>query len=434
MRNLLPAIHWASVRGRARAGAGPLALVAAVVLVITLLAAAVPPLRESTADDAARDAVRKAGSDATVQASSPWGDDYGPTGGRIRDENLADSMNDLADQAESQLDPGLRAVLRPPVITATSVPFKVVEGTAPRSFQLAYARDNVGGPAVTWVAGHAPGATVDGPKEIPLNGPLWETQVGLSESVAAELGLRPGDHVPVEDELRNKYNVLVSGIFRPVRADDPAWSTIPWVVRPVPALSSVGSTRVGGLLSNESLPDARLALQAEQLRRTAWYAPDPDRLSWESAQRLAGTVASLKAGSASSGDRDTSLRWNTQLDSVLTDVRAQIDAASAQASVLLIAVLAGAVLVLLLAADLLVRRRAGALITARQRGAGLPGLATELVIESVSVTVPAAAIGLVGAYALTGGAALGWAAPVVLGAIVAGPLLGTLTAARATRD
>ena len=42
---------------------------------------------------------------------------------------------------------------------------------------------------------------------------------------------------------------------------------------------------------------------------------------------------------------------------MLRDVRARVAAASAQASVLLIGVLAGAVLVLLLAADLLVRRR-----------------------------------------------------------------------------
>jgi putative ABC transport system permease protein len=49
-----PAIHWPSVRGRARADAGPLLLAAAVVTVVTLLASATPPLLRATADDAVR--------------------------------------------------------------------------------------------------------------------------------------------------------------------------------------------------------------------------------------------------------------------------------------------------------------------------------------------------------------------------------------------
>jgi putative ABC transport system permease protein len=434
MRARLPALHWPSIRGRARADAGPLLLVAGVVLVITLLAAAVPPLMSSTADQAARDAIRRAGSDAAVQVQARFEDDYGPNGGRVRQRLLAEDINDFRVRAEDELDPQLRAALQPPVTTVTGVTLAVTDGSVQRHFQLDYVKNDSGGPAVSWVAGHAPRGTVSGSVEIPLNGPKWEAQVGLSEVEAAALKLGPGDHVPVEDDLRNKYNVLVSGVFRPVDPDDPAWRTVPWVLRPVADLDGQGSTRLGGLLSAESLPDGRLALLPDQLQRSVWYAADPDEITWTSAQRLAATVAALKGASASSGERDQSLKWNTQLDNVLRTVRDQIDAASAQASVLLIAVLACAALVLLLAADLLVRRRASALIAARQRGAGLPASAVELLIESVAVAVPAAALGLVLAVVLTGGAALSWAAPVVVCAVAAGPAFGTLAAARATRD
>ncbi|WP_433362527.1 FtsX-like permease family protein [Actinoplanes sp. CA-142083] len=430
----LPVLHWPSVRGRARADAGPLLLVAIVVAAISLLAAVVPPLLRATADDAARDAIREAPDESAVRVDARWEDDYGPMGGRVRDARLAEDMEDLRSRAVSELDPGLRAALRPPVTTVTSLSLLVTDGSVQRHFLLAYLRSGDDGPAVTWVAGGAPKGTVEGNKEIQFTGTPWEVQVGLSEAEAAALKLRPGDHVPLQDEQRNKYNVKVSGIFKPVDTADPAWQRTPWVLRPTLGLDGAGTTRLGGLLSDDSLPDARLATLQDQLRRTIWFSAEPDRLTWESAQRLAATVATLKAESASSAERDDSLKWQTQLDLVLRKVHEQVDAATAQASVLLIAVLAGGVLVLLLAADLLTRRRAVALTTARQRGASLPGLASELLIESVAVTVPAAAIGVLLALAIAGDAAITWVWPVAACAILAGPGFGTVAAARATRD
>ncbi|MFI5960271.1 FtsX-like permease family protein [Cryptosporangium sp. NPDC051539] len=430
----VPAVHWPSVRGRARADAGPLGLVAGVVLVVTMLAAAVPPLLRATADEAARDAIRRAGPDAAVQVESRWPDDYGDYGGRVRNDKLAADVDDFRGQAEAALDPSLRDALGPPVMTATSVSLLVTDGSIQRRFQLDYLQADGGGPAVTWIAGHAPRETAAGRAALPDAGPPWEAQVGLSEADAAALKLHPGDHVPVEDDQRNHYNVLVSGVFRPTDPNDPAWRLLPWVLHPVTGLDGAGSTRLGGLLSAESLPDGRLALLPDQFVRTVWYSADADELTWESAQRLAATVVALKASSGSSADRDTTLKWNTQLDSVLSDVRVTVDAASASASVLLIAVLAGAGLVLLLAADLLSRRRSTALIVARQRGAALTDIVAELLVESVLVSLPAAAIGLVLSLLLAGGAALTWTPWVVVCAIVAGPVSGTLTAARATRD
>jgi putative ABC transport system permease protein len=346
-------------------------------------------------------------------------------------------MDDFRGRAENTLDAGLSSVLQPPVATASSISLAVTDGSVQRRVQLEYLLADGGGPAVTWIAGGPPRGSAPAAEEfleVPRSGPPWPVQAGLSEAAAAALGVRPGAAIPLQDEQRNEYNVKVSGVFRPVDSNDPAWRLTPWVLGPVTGVDGLGSTRFGGLLSRESLPDGRLALQPEQLRRTVWFATDPDKLTWDSVQTLAAAVATLKATSASSAEQDDSLRWETQLDSVLRAVRNQVTAATAQASVLLIAVLAAAVLVLLLAADLLARRRAPALIAARQRGASLPDLAVELLIESTAVALPAAALGLGLALLLAGGAALWWAAPVVLCAIAAGPAFGTFTAARATRD
>ena len=428
-------LHWPSVRGRARADAGPLALVAAVVAVVALLAGATPPLIRSTSDAATRDTVRRSADDAAVRVEADWGDNYGPTGGRLREPRLAEDVAGLAAFAEVDLDPSLRSVLLPPVTTVSSISMMITDGSVQRRLQLEYLYETSGGPAVTWIAGTAPRASTSNDSvEIPLNGTPWPVQVGLTENEATALGVRPGSRIPVQDEQRTKYDVRVSGIFRPTDPNDPAWRLAPWVLRPVTDTDGLGSTRLGGLLSPDSLPDARLAFRSDQLRRTVRFDADPDTLTWKTAEALAAKVAALKAGSAVSAERAGALKWTTQLDSLLSDLRQQIATATAQASVLLIAVLAGALLVVGLGADLLTRRRRTALTTARQRGAALPAIATELTIESLAVAGPAALIGLALSVVLTGGAGLTWVLPFLVVAVGAGPAYGTLAAARATRD
>ncbi|GAB2570090.1 hypothetical protein Aab01nite_06560 [Paractinoplanes abujensis] len=435
IRRFLLTLHWPSVHGRARADAGPLALVALVVAVVVLLAGATPPLIRSTSDDATRDAVRRAADDAAVRIAAEWPDDYGPTGGRLRAPGLAADIADLSERAQDELDESLRSALRPPVTSVSSISLAITDGSVQRRLRLEYLRSATGEPPVTWIAGRAPGAsTTDETIEIPLNGDPWPVQVGLSETDATALNVKPGDRIPVQDEQRNPYDVRVTGIFRPTDAADPVWGPAPWLLRPAANRDGFGSTRFGALLTAGSVPDARLAFRPDQLSRVVRFDVDPATLTWESAQALAASVAELKGSSAVSAERDSSLKWSTQLDSVLSDLRDQIATATAQASVLLLGVLAAALLVIALTADLLTRRRTAALTTARHRGAGLPTLATELTVESLAVTVPAALLGLVLAVVLTGSAGLTWVVPFTLIAAAAAPAFGTLAAARATRD
>ncbi|GAA2207617.1 hypothetical protein GCM10009850_030750 [Nonomuraea monospora] len=406
-------------------------LVAAVVAAVTLLAGAVPPMLYATAGDAVRDAVRRSGADLQVHARMERDD--GQAGTRVRAPRLAEDVDDFRNRAADELGPGLRAALHPPVATVTSPTLKITDGSVLRTFQLAYlARD--GGPGVTWIAGGPPEPTGSETAEVPYGAPPWPVRVGLSEADAAALRVGPGDGIPLADDQGNVKKVEVSGVFRPQDSADPAWRLVPALLRPVAGADGSGSTRLAGLLSRESLPDARLAFGQDELRRTAHFTPDPSRLTWDSVASVAARVVELKASSGSSGARDGSLRWETRLDGVLRDVRARVSAAFAQAAVLLVAVLAVAVLVLLLAAELLVRRRAPALAAARQRGMSLPVIGGELALESVVVAVLAGAAGLGLAGVVTDGVSWEWVVPVVVAAVAAGPGFGTLAASRATRD
>jgi putative ABC transport system permease protein len=430
-----PVLHWPSIRGRARTDAGPLALVGVVVAVVSLLAGAVPPLLRATAQDAVQDAVRRAGDDADVAVDTPWEPDYGPYGGRVRAPGLAQDVDDLRARAADALDPRLRAALQPPIAVISSPRLDVTDGSVLRTFQVTYLANGGNGPGVTWIAGGPPRAAVAAENrdiEAPYDGPPWPLQVGLSEADAAALKVHPGDTIPLQDEHKFVKNVRVSGVFRATDDADPAWRLAPWLLHPVAGADGVGTTRLGGLLSPDSLPDARLAFEWDQLTRTVRFAPDPGVLTWRSPSELVGILVTLKATAGSSSGEDTSLKWQTQLDAVLRSVESRVAAASAQASVLLIGVLTAAILVLLLAADLLVRRRAPALAAIRQRGAALPDIGAELLLESAAVALSAAAIGLGLARVLAPGASWGWAVPVVVAAAVAGPGFGTLAAARST--
>ncbi|MEV7623798.1 ABC transporter permease [Actinoplanes sp. NPDC089786] len=430
-----PAVHWPSVRGRARADAGSLLLVAIVVAVVSLLAGATPALLRSTADDAIREAVRAGGDDAAVIAQAKW--EYDDVlGGRQRFPALAQDVDLFRKRAAEGLDPGLARALRPPIAVVTAPSFDITDGSLLRTFQYNYLADArpFASSRVTWVGGVAPGPSAAPNAVSPNSGPPWPVQVGVSEATAAALKLGPGDRIPLKDEFLREKLVTISGVFRADDPADPAWRLAPWLLAPVPGVDGVGSTRLGGLLSAESLPDARLAVESELMDRMVHFEADPAQVSSGTARSIASTLVTLQATSSASSVFDTSLQWRSQLDNVLRIVQRQVNAATAQASVLLTAVLTGTVLVLLLAAFLLARRRAVALTAARHRGAGLADLTLELLIESSAVALLAAAIGVAGARLVTPGVAWWWAVPVAVAAVVAGPLFGVLVAARATSD
>ncbi|HWS34516.1 MAG TPA: ABC transporter permease, partial [Actinoplanes sp.] len=426
-------LHWAGIRGRARADAGPLLLVAGVVALVSALAGAVPVLARDTADAAVRDAVHRAGAQADTTVTAVWEPDFGQTG-RVRMPRLAEDLDDLSARALDELGETLRQVMRPPVASVLSQSLKVTDGSAGRTLRMAYLSSAAGGPRVEWVAGAEPPATEEGQLEVRPE-PPWRVHIGLSEAAATAMGVQPGAVLTITDDRGAPKNVRVSGIFRPADPADPAWRLAPWLLEPVADADGRGTSRVGGLLSAASLPDARLAFDENQLRRTVTFSPDPDRLTWAAVQRIVDSSVQLEATSASSaGSYGGAISWQSGIDSVLKEVARQVRAATVQASVLLTSVLAGAALVLLLAAELVVRRRSAALVLGRQRGVSLPAIATELLLESLTVAVAAAAAGGAVAFAVTGSVEWAWTVPVLLVAATAVPAYATVVAARATSD
>lgn len=429
-------LHWPSVVNRAWADRGSLLLAGVVVALATLLASAIPLAMRTTADRAVADAVRRAGTDAAVVVNAPFEREESQTASRPREPRSAAALAQSTGNARYHLGPDLAAVLRPPVATVTSPILKVTDGSIQRTFQLAYVAGG-GGPRVVWTAGGPakgtrPANDNEGPSA--LDSTPWPVQVGLSQENAAALAVGLGDRLQVEDADRRIKDVRVSGIFRAVDPHDPAWSVAPQLLRAVPGLDGEGSRRIAGLLSPDSLPDARLAFPEGQVRASITFEPDPRRLTWQKAEALVAKVVALKAASGSSSGLDTSLKWQTQLDAVLQDERAQVAAASAQASVLLVGLISTAALVLLLAADLLVRRRAVVLAAVRMRGASLAEIGAELLLESAAVALTGATVGLLLGRLIAGGSSWGWSVPVVLVAALGGPVLGTRVSARATRN
>lgn len=431
-------VHVASVLGRARADAGPLLLAVVVVSATVLLSAVTPRLVERTADTAVRTAVTDAGPDAQVVAAVPFVEDEGPT--RLRTETVAD-VEDVAVRLENALPAELRDVLGPPVATVSTARLTLLlpEGERGSTALTFTSVRSDGPPEVRFVAGRAAQATITPAKlaAAPDDAPPPVVEVALSEPAAALLQVGPGDPLTVLEADSDAVAVTVSGIFRPVERDDPAWASAPGLLEPrVRGTGLTTETVVAGLVSDEALPVARLVVEADRRARTSrtyTFAPDPAALSAGSADDVVRALAGLQAtplGIAVPGARVT---VESHLGDLLEEVDGSIRAARAQAAVLLTGVVAAAALALVLVARLVVRRRAAVLAHRRARGGTLAGVAVELLAESAAVAAAGGALGLtLAALAAPGPVPWPWVAPVLLVTAAAGPVLAVVASARAT--
>ncbi|HST84383.1 MAG TPA: FtsX-like permease family protein [Kineosporiaceae bacterium] len=432
----LPGLHLPSIRSRAAADRGPLLLAGLVVALTTLLASAVPQLIRTTADDAVNATVTRAGANAALVVTVPFDREDNFSGTRTRPQGSVQDVAGSALRARGLLTPDLAAAMKPPVAAVTSSSLSVSDHGPGRTFRLTYIAGG-SGTRVVWTEGGPPRSTVPAERAgtaVRLDGQRWPVQVGLSQQTAAELGVAVGDRIQAQDPAKQDVEIRVSGIFRAVDPNDPGWQVTSEVLQPVIASDGTGTRiELAGLMSADSLPDGRLALNEEDITRTITFTPQPARLRWQSSESLIAAVVALKASSGGVSDYDLALKWESGLDAVLQDARAQVAAASAQASVLLVGLIVTAMLVLLLAAELLVRRRAAVLAGIRMRGATLAGIALELLIESIAVTLAGVSLGVLLARVVAGGYSWLWLAPVILVAILGVPVLGTVAAASATR-
>ena len=426
-----PRLHLPTIVGRMRTDPGPLLLMAAVVALTTALTTAVTPLMASASDRGLADAVRRAGDQAALVATFDRAvDDYGP---RTRDPKAVAEVRAAALDARLQLPKSLAAVVQPGIAGVTTTPLQLVDAGPGRFLTLAFLEGPDGAPRVRYTSGGPPRASVGRARadlELPDGGPPWPVQVALSSASAQALGLQTGDRLHLVDQVSRPVAGRVSGIFVPQVPDDPIWRTTPQLLRPARNPTAAPHTAAAAaLVSAAALPDLRLAVPPTDLTQRITSDPRPDTVRWASSAALVRALVSLKASPAVASG---SVSWDTTLDRVLDDGRAQVAAARAQAGVLLVALLGCALLVLWQAADLVVRRRARSVVLTRERGGALLGIGSELFVEVALCVVAGGLVGLVVTWLAVGRVGWAWWVAVPLLAAVAAAVTGAVLASRST--
>jgi len=418
-------IPSASVARQARADAWPLSVGLVVVALVASLTAVVPRLATRVSSDEVATAVADAGPRADVVVSVPltegfdvprplWAD----TAGAARFES-------------GQVAAGLPDVLAKPITTIVSNELDAGDiGGEPGRVRLAYVERD-GGPGVTWVSGRAPKASASADDVASSDGQAYPIEVALSADVAAALEVTDGQILHLKDSDGTPIDVPVTGLFAPVDPSDPAWGVVPTLVAPKVVGGSAGRVEMSAMVTDGSLPFARLALKPGAFSCRYTLQVEPNRLNGANAASVATAVRARVASPDGFGITGVTPSVITRLDVVLDAATARIRSATAQASLVLAGVLVTAAMVLLLSAGLVVQRRTGVLAHQRAHGATLAVIAAGLAVESVALTALGAAIGLAAAgLAVPGPTPWGWVAPPLVFAAAAGPMLGVRAAAR----
>ena len=433
---MTPPVHLPSVLGRARADRGPLLLAALVLALGALLACGIPAAAARAADDAMHAAVARAGDSAALVATVPFPDTPDSVAGQREPASAALTDASFRD-TRLALPPDLAGVLRTPIARVTTDPLEVLGHVAGRSLVLAYVTAQTGDPRVVWTAGRPPAASPPPtPTHLarPGSPPPKRVEAGLSQAAARALGVRAGSRIGAQDDRHEQLDLLVSGVYRVSDPRDRVWAAVPHLLEPASFSDGAGQHYLAAtaLLSRDSLPDARIAIDEDLLTSQVVYPADPSRIGTSNADAVVDGIAQLQA--AASDVLPDDARWATNLDAVVRAGQRQVAAAEGQSAALLAGLVTAAALVTALAADLLVRRRAPALGLARVRGASLPGLGLELAVESIVLAFAGTAAGALVALALGGQAAGAWLLPLAAVGVLAAPLTGMRAASAAGGD
>jgi putative ABC transport system permease protein len=423
-RSKVPASLIAS---QARTSVGALAISAAIVAVAVFLTAAVPVLAQRVTTDQLRASLAEAGPRADVVVHVPLGTSQSPVLELVPD--TADTAAYIVDSLNAGLPAELDAVLGEPITTIVSP--ELVMGTVertPAKARFAYVAQG-DGPLVEWVQGSAPGRT-GSPLDV-LDSQLKTTiEVGVSRAVADVLGAGVGDTLPVQGTEGDALDVIVTGIFAPVAAPD-AFATVPTLLNPSVTGGADPHVSVGLLAAAESIPAARLGAFPATMLRYFTYPVRADAISAANAQEVATVARGIASGKQVFEVVAEQPMVVTRLDVVLDSALAQSNAAAAQASVLLLAIVTLVALTQLLAASVMIAQRSPVLGQLGARGASVRGVGAALGVESAVVAGLGVAIGLGLQQVLVPGAvSWAWVATPIVVAVLAAPLLGMRDARR----
>ncbi len=437
-------------RRRARDDAGLLALTATLLAWTVLLSAGLPRLEARAADEAVRRIVAEAGVAADVVVTLP-------TRAMIpdpqRDPDQPALIANAAGQMASRLPTAVRAATRAPVTAVHTAPGVVrIDGDG-QLVRLAHlgSADLGADPLVRWVDGAAPGVAPAVPSTPPVDPaqdgqtPEGEVQpaapavrpevrAGLAATTAEQLGITVGTRFDLTTPGAGATSVLVTGLYEPIDPTADQWRGFDDLLRPQPAPSAGHADhRIAFLLSDDSLPDAVLAVVGPAVQRAIRFPADPSSLDDALAARTADQLDALTSAPADLATPDGVPAVDTQLHEVLADAAGRLAAARAQASVLIVGLGVVGALALVLAARLLVARRESLLVAERARGASVASVVVRALAESVPVAIGAAALGVAAALLALPGPTSGLtvAATVTAVAVLAPAVASALVVRRA---
>ncbi len=223
----------------------------------------------------------------------------------------------------------------------------------------------------------------------------------------------------------------VTGIFRATDPTDIAWHVAPRLLEPQLIGGSAAVAVVALMVSDTSMPYALVATFPQGMTRTYTYTVVPSALDAANASQVEVQARGLASGKQVFATLGSDVRVTTRLDGVLHDASTRIDAAAAQASVLLIGVLAVMVAVILLAAQLVAQRRSVALAQVRARGGSLAAIGVAAAAESIPLAAVGGMVGAGAAWlALHGETPWAWLAPPLVIAACTPPILAARVASR----
>ena len=421
------------VARRAWADRRLLVVTALVVALTVAVADAVPRRLAQTADAAVVAAATSADSLADIVVRAPFGDVL--FAGELPPNTDITVVEPAASMAAA-LPPELAGVVGNPVavVRGVAMPVTAPAAVGVSTLSMAYVW-SAEGPGVDWIAGGPPAATVTA-RDVAAT-PYrtdWPISVALAQDVAAALGVGVGDALSVRGSFTGT-DIRVSGVFRALDPDDTAWLDVAGLLTPhVIGSVRTRTTELAALLSSDSLAAVELNLTPDQLDRTFRFPLDVTALDGRNYAAVGAAAAGLEAAPGGLGGPGPRPSVTTGLDTMMSRIGARIDAAAAQASVLLAGLVVAGAAVLAATAALLVRRRRGALGRLRARGASLPSVAAQTLIEAVVVAAAGGALGLaLGRAAVSGPPSWAWVVPVVAVAAFVGPVASTVAAAGALR-
>lgn len=321
------------------------------------------------------------------------------------------------DDAHDRMDPAAREVLGPPQLIVQWDRSQVIEPDQthrhPRSEYLV-AFDPFFGERVTWADGEAP--------EVDRDGPL---QVAATTDVATATGWQVGEVRRFEYLGGITKDVVLTGLFRPVDADDGYWGHLPLALEHGERQEGLAPPVYGGTVFGPAGELATLESVPTLTSTTAWYPFLVEKLRASDARAAMTAVRSFTAtplplNLSTEGFFDNGLTFTTSSTLTIENALLRIDSTSAIVALIAGGPLAVALVVLALTSRMLALRRRPSIMLAAARGASKKQLGVLLGIEGL-------VLGLVGAI---GGAAAGQVVGGGRGVVVAlVPVLVALTPA-----